>query len=164
MHTVLAQCKVEQIEIRYLCQLTSAGCNDIDVRKSSWRTCITAGNVLGETCPLCTHQFFSNLLSPHSSGYSNTSPTFCLFFLLFFFFLHSSSLALSLKHKYWFIHTKWVKVSSTQQLNNALFAPVSMTLQDFQGRIPGQMRTKKANKIRTKIKKTLIQVLSVMIL
>lgn len=147
MHTVLAQCKVVQIEIRYLCQLTSAGCNDIDVRKSSWRTCITAGNVLGETCPLCTHQFFSNLLSPHSSGYSNTSPTFCFFF---FFFLHLSSLALSLKHKYWFIHTEWVRVSSTQQLNNALFTPVSPTLQDFQGRISGYMRTKKANKIRKK--------------
>lgn len=56
---------------RYLCQFTSAGCNDIDDRKSSWRTCITAGNILGETCPLSAHQFFSNLLSPLSSRYSD---------------------------------------------------------------------------------------------
>lgn len=144
MHTVLAQCKVVQIEIRYLCQLTSAGCNDIDVRKSSWRTCITAGNVLGETCPLCTHQFFSNLLSPHSSGYSNTSPTFCFFFLLFFAFV----LSCTLSQTQVLIHPH--RVSSTQQLNNALFTPVSPTLQDFQGRISGYMRTKKANKIRKK--------------
>lgn len=70
---------VVQIQTTYLCQLTSAGCNDIDDRKSSRRTCITAGNVLGETCLFSAHQFFSNLLSPFSSGNSNISPTLALF-------------------------------------------------------------------------------------
>lgn len=62
----LARQSAARMPTRYLCQLASAGCNDIDDRKSSRRTCITAGNVLGETCPLTTHQFFSILLSPHA--------------------------------------------------------------------------------------------------
>lgn len=68
----LARQSAARMPTRYLCQLASAGCNDIDDRKSSRRTCITAGNVLGETCPLTTHQFFSILLSPHAL-HSNVS-------------------------------------------------------------------------------------------
>lgn len=60
--------------IQSLCQLTAVGCNDIDDRKSSQRTCITAGNVFGETCPLATHQFFTNLLSLCFSGHYNWPP------------------------------------------------------------------------------------------
>lgn len=77
--------KVVLIQTRYLCQLTSAGYNDIDDSDSSCRTCITAGNVLGETCPLSAHQFFSNLLSPHSPVYSCVSPLLSLLYLRWLF-------------------------------------------------------------------------------
>lgn len=70
-YRVLAQPTLAQVKKKpNFCLPIAAGCKDIDDRKSSWRMCITAGNDLGEACPLTTHHLL--LYSPLSHSLAHT--------------------------------------------------------------------------------------------